>query len=98
MIEHLVIFKWKPDTTESQIAAAHGALRGLKDSIPGIVSITCGSTISDRGQGYTTGLVVRLENKAALDAYGPHPAHQAVVANFISPIRENLIAIDYEVG
>ncbi len=98
MVEHVVLFKWKEGADPTAIAAAIGALQRLKQQIPGIVDLTCGENFSTRAQGFQCGLVVRFTDRAALEAYGPHPAHQDVVLNFLTPIREDVIAIDYEIG
>lgn len=97
MIEHIVLFKWIETATPEAIEAAVTELRGLKGKIEGIVDLSCGTNFSDRAQGFTHGLVVRFTDRAALEAYGPHPAHQHVVQNFISPIRADILALDYEV-
>jgi hypothetical protein len=97
MVEHLVLFKWKGDASPDAIAAAIRGLKSLKDQIEGIVDLTVGENFSARSQGYQCGLVVRFTDRAALDAYGPHPAHQDVVLNLLAPIREDTIAVDYEI-
>ena len=71
-------------------------LRGLKGKIAGVVDLSCGANFSDRGKGYTHGLVVRFMDRAALEAYGPYPEPQRVVQNFINPIRADILALDYE--
>ena len=96
MIEHIVLFRWKPEATDEQVAAVMEGLRGLKDSVPGILALACGVDFSGRAQGYTHGLVVRFPDRAALDAYGPHPAHQAVVETQIKPIVSDVLAFDFE--
>lgn len=96
MVEHIVLFKWKAEATPEQIEAAVEGLRGLKTLVPNIIDLTVGANFTDRGQGFTHGLVVRFPDKTALEVYGPHPAHQHVVQNFINPIRENVLAVDYE--
>ncbi|HLK56997.1 MAG TPA: Dabb family protein [Chthonomonadaceae bacterium] len=96
MIEHIVLFRWQNDAAPEAIAAAVEALRGLKDTVPGILDLSCGENFSDRAQGYTHGLVVRFPDRAALEAYGPHPNHQHVVQNFINPIRAEVLALDFE--
>lgn len=98
MIEHIVLFKWKPEATPSQKEAVLAALRELPRRIPGIAYLSCGMNFCDRSQGFETGLVVRFEDRAALEAYGPHPAHQEVVQNVINPIRDQVIAVDYEIA
>jgi hypothetical protein len=97
LVEHIVLFQWKPEATGEQIAAAVEGLRALKSKVPGIVDLTCGETFTDRGKGYTHGLVVRLTDRAALDAYLPHPEHQAVVQGHVRPIMADVIALDYDI-
>ncbi|MBM3493182.1 MAG: Dabb family protein [Armatimonadetes bacterium] len=98
MVIHIVLFRWKPGTTEAQREAAHEALRSLASAIPGIQELTCGANFSDRAAGFDTGLVVRFESRDALAAYLPHPAHRRVVDVVINPIREQSLALDYELG
>jgi hypothetical protein len=47
-------------------------------------------------KGFTHGLVVRFADRAGLESYGPSEAHQRVVKNLISPIRADVLALDYE--
>ncbi|MCW3051671.1 MAG: Stress responsive alpha-beta barrel domain protein [Chthonomonadales bacterium] len=96
MVEHIVLFKWKAEATAEQITAAVEGLRGLKELVPNVLDLSVGTNFTDRGQGFTHGLVVRFPDKAALEVYGPHPAHQHVVQTLINPIRENALALDYE--
>ena len=97
MIEHIVLFRWKPETTTEQIAEGMKALRGLKDQISGIMALACGADFSDRAHGYTHALVVRFSDRAAFDAYGPSPAHRAVVETQLKPILQDVIDFDFEV-
>jgi hypothetical protein len=97
MIEHLVLFQWTADASPEAIAHVVTELRALKGQIPGVVDLTCGTNFSSRSQGYTHALTVRLTDSAALEAYGPHPAHQRVVQEFINPIRAAVLAVDYEI-
>lgn len=97
MIEHLILFRWKADASAEAIAQVMDGLRALKGQVSGIRDLTCGENFSPRSQGFTHALVVRFEDRAALDAYGPHPAHQRVVQEFINPIRADILALDYEI-
>ena len=96
MVEHIVLFRWKEDAAPEAVARAIEGLRSLKGKIPEIIDLSCGENFSDRGQGFHCGLVVRFADRAALDTYGPHPAHQAVVTGLINPIRDGVLAVDYE--
>jgi stress responsive alpha/beta barrel protein len=47
--------------------------------IPGLLQTHVGANISPRGKGYTFGGVMQFKDKASLDAYVQHPAHQALL-------------------
>ena len=96
MVEHLVILKFKPDTTSEQLDAFLEGVGGLRDKIEGIVDLSAGANYTERSQGFTHGVCVRFTNKAALDHYLPHPAHVEVVENCIKPIVDDILVIDYE--
>jgi hypothetical protein len=97
MVEHIVLFKIKPDATAEQQETVLRELRALRDSVPGIVDLTVGHNFSSRSQGFGIGLVVRFEDRAALEGYLPHPAHRAAVDQHIRPIMEDVIVVDYEI-
>lgn len=98
MIEHVVLFKLKAAATAEQKERMLAGLKTLRQSVPGIVDLSCGVNFSERSQGYEIGLVVRFTDRAALDAYLPHPAHRAVVEEKVRPIMESAIVVDYEIG
>jgi len=97
LVEHIVLFRWTEEASREAIDDAMAELRGLRGKIAGIVDLSCGVNFSDRAKGYTHGLVVRFTDRAALEAYGPHPEHQRVVQNLIKPIAADILAVDYEV-
>jgi hypothetical protein len=96
VVEHVVLFRWKAGAAPEAIAHVIEGLRGLRNEIPGIVDLSCGENFSERSEGFHCGLVVRFADRAALDAYGPHPAHQAVVQERLLPIRDAVVVVDYE--
>ena len=96
MVEHIVLFKLKPEASTARKEAMIAALRGLREKVDGIVDLTCGVNFSERNQGHEIGLVVRFRDRAALEAYLPHPAHRGAVEEFIHPIRESAIVVDYD--
>jgi hypothetical protein len=69
----------------------------LKDKISGVISASAGVNFSQRSQGYTHGLVLRFRDRAALDAYLPHPLHQAVIKTYIEPICQERLVVDYDI-
>src|SRR5258708_24079134 len=96
MIEHILLLRWNEEASQEAIDNAMAELAGLKDKIPGIVGLSSGVNFSDRAKGYTHGAVMRFTNRAALEAYYPHPEHQRVVQKFITPMRADSLIFDYE--
>lgn len=97
MYEHIVIFRFEQDPTDDQWRQLHELSNGLKRDIPGIIDLAFGQNISPRGQGFHAGLTVRFEDKASLDAYGPHPTHQALLTYLDTLGRADTVVIDFEV-
>jgi hypothetical protein len=97
VIEHIVLFKVKPDTTPAAAARMLDELRLLPRLVPGIVELSCGRNFSSRSQGYSHGLLVRFNDRADLERYIVHPEHQRVVAESVRPVIEEVLAVDYEV-
>ena len=97
MIEHLVLFKVKPNTPYEATERMLADLRALPERIPQIRALSCGANFSERSQGFTHGLVVRFASREDLQTYVSHAEHQRVLAASIRPIVESVLALDYEV-
>src|SRR5262249_21919757 len=97
MVEHVVLFKLKPEATDDQRAEMCRALGELGGHVPGILDISCGVNFSNRNQGFDVGLTVKFVDRAALDGYLPHPAHRGAVETYVRPIMEDVIVVDYEI-
>jgi hypothetical protein len=94
MLVHMVWFKWRADATEEQIASAIAALVALKDKIPCILELSVGKNVTTRTP-HTHGLLVKFASIDDLPVYSDHPEHQAVVKGHILPIKEEILALDY---
>lgn len=94
LLEHIVLFKLRPETTEAGEEELIQRLRALKDLIPEIIDLSAGRNIADPSRGFSVGLVVRLRDEDALEAYRVHPAHKEVV-KYIEAIAEERLAVDY---
>ena len=96
-IKHIVLFKFKATTTETQIEDAFQNLAGLKDLIAGLAEFIGGPYSSPEGlnQGYTHGFLMTFDSREARDAYLPHPEHERVKSQ-IAPLVESVVAFDFE--
>ena len=77
MIQHIVLLKWKPGTTDDQIEAAFGQAQQLVDEINGVERVTLGRNRGEDEHGYTHALIVKLDDEA-LDGYLAPPGSQAL--------------------
>lgn len=99
-VRHVVVFKYKADATDAQIAQITNAFRALKDKIPGITGFEHGINNSPEGlnQGFTHVYQLTFKDVASRDAYLPHPDHAAFGKLLgASGIFEGAFVVDYEV-
>ena len=94
---HVVLLDPVPEATEERLADLFAAIRGLRDAIPGIETVDCGPSSSPEGleQGFTHGFVMRFVDRAARDAYLPHPAHLAVVP-MVQALSRRVLVFDLD--
>jgi hypothetical protein len=97
MVQHVVLFKLKPEATDDERAAICRALGELGTQVPGILDISAGTNFSNRNQGFDVALVVKFVDRAALDVYLPHPAHRAAVDEYVRPLMQDVIVLDYDI-
>ncbi|KAH7914252.1 hypothetical protein BJ138DRAFT_1144184 [Hygrophoropsis aurantiaca] len=88
MIHHIVLLKYKPDTTNDEKLKVKESLTALPSQIPAISGMVAGDIIyNPLGHGFDEGVIFLFENEEALNQYRPHKAHtdyQAFTAPFIT--------------
>ncbi len=97
MIDHIVLVKFSESTTQEQLTEVVERFKALRSHLTGIVDLQAGLNFSEKNQGYQVVLSVRFEDRAALEAYGPNPEHQAVAAYIQEVGRVDSIVVDIEV-
>ncbi|NOU89266.1 Dabb family protein [Paenibacillus sp. LMG 31460] len=97
MIDHIVLVKFGETTTQEQLQEVVDRFKALKEHLTGIVDIQAGINFSEKNKGYQIVLSVRFEDRAALEAYGPNPEHQAVAAYIREVGREDSLIVDIEI-
>ncbi len=96
MVQHVVLFKWKPSTTPQQIAQAKNGLTQLPKLIPGITAYSAGDQCSPEnlGKGFQFGFVMTFTDAAARDVYLVHPEHKKLV-EFLLTVLDDALVLDY---
>jgi hypothetical protein len=93
VIQHSVLLKWKPGTTDEQIDAAFGEAQQLVDEIDGVDRVTLGRNRAQDDHGYTHAIIVKLSDDS-LASYLAHPVRKRYIAESLSPIEAERIEID----
>lgn len=93
---HAVFFKFNETATDNDIQRIVDEFMLLKDKIEGIKAIEWGFSESVEGLNdeFTHCFFLTFTDKAALEAYVPHPDHKAFV-EILKPHLEKVFVFDY---
>lgn len=97
MIQHIVLLKWKPGTTDEQVLEAFGHARNIPEEVPGVRRLTIGRNRTEADHGFTHALSVQIVDEDALARYLDHPARARFIADHLKPLEEQRIEIDIPV-
>ncbi|XP_058079171.1 stress-response A/B barrel domain-containing protein UP3-like [Magnolia sinica] len=95
-IEHIVLFRVKPDTHPSKLDTMISRLNGLT-SLPSVLHLTAGPISKNRSQSFdfTHLLHSRYKTKEDLASYSAEPAHVSVVKESVLPICDDVMGFDW---
>lgn len=100
-VKHVVLVKFKKDTSPEKIKEIFTALGNLRGQIQGLMDFAGGPYASREGlnRGYTHGFVMTFRDAACRDMYLPDPAHKRAV-DLLLPALESgvngVLAFDWE--
>ena len=96
MLQHLVLLRFKPTTSPADVGRLERAFCALRNSIESIRQLEWGTNVSPEGlaKGYTHAFMLSFDGALQRDAYLPHPAHQAFVAQ-LTPAIDDVLVLDY---
>ncbi len=95
MIRHLVLFRFKADTPQTDRDAFLEMLRALPSKISEIQSFEAGFDVVRSARAFDLGLVTSYADLAALDRYAKHEHHLPVVERS-KVICEQVVSVDFE--
>jgi len=95
MIVHIVMFKFKEENQEVNIAKASQMLSELMGNVPSLKSMEVGSNFADEGRAMDLVITTTFDSVEELQAYAIHPEHLKVV-EFIKATTEYSKVVDYE--
>jgi len=95
LIRHLVLFRFKTETPQSDREAFLEMLRALPSQISEIVDFEAGFDVLHSPRSFDLALVASYADLAALDRYAKHEHHLPVIARS-KEICEQVVSVDYE--
>jgi hypothetical protein len=100
--KHIVLLRFKPQTTHEDIAEVFESLDDLQDKIPGIIEICSGPYESPEGlhKGFTHAFIVTFADVESRDRYLEHPDHEVVKQLIVRQLAGGLadvVAFDFKV-
>lgn len=95
-LRHFVLFKFKEEASEEDIAKIEKAFVKLPEKIDEIIEFEWGinSSPENLNKGFTHGFLVTFESEEGRNRYLPHPAHKAFI-EILDPFLEDVLVIDY---
>ncbi|WP_309118561.1 Dabb family protein [Paenibacillus sp.] len=97
MIQRTVLLKFDEATTPETLQEVIARFKALKNDLTGISEIHAGLNMAERSKEYQVVLMVRFEDRAALEAYTVNERHQAVAAFIRDSGRLDSIGVDIEI-
>ena len=97
MLRHVVLFTWTPEATQDQQQTVAAELRKLPGLIPEIREYAVGP---DAGLSEGTcdfAVVADFDDAADYLVYRDHPAHRAVIDEYLTPIVGSRARAQFEV-
>ena len=95
-LRHIVLFKFKEDASEAEIARVEEVFAKLPEKISEIKDFEWGINNSPENlnKNFTHGFLLTFDSEEGRDIYLPHPDHKAFV-EIVSPILEDVFVLDY---
>jgi quinol monooxygenase YgiN len=94
VIRHVVVVKFKPETTPEAADEIVRKLQSLPSQIPVVREYEVGL---DLNSGQALAIVGLFEDKESFEEYRRHPAHRAVADEHLMPASESAASIQYQV-
>jgi hypothetical protein len=95
MFRHVVLFRWKPETTDAEKQAVRDALQALPAEIPCIRVYRFGDDAGLAEGNFDFSVVADFDSQEDYREYAGHPAHQALIQDKLRPILAERVAVQY---
>jgi len=96
VLQHVVLFKFKPEATPEKVAEIVAAFEALPSKIKEIKGFQWGTNNSPEklNKGLTHAFILTFDNEKDRDAYLPHPAHKDY-GKIVGPWLADVTVVDF---
>lgn len=94
---HIVMFKFKADASPEKIQNLKNEILKQKGTVSGLLDISFGEDFTGRAKGFTHAELAVFKDKKSLEAFNKSDYHQQLITNFIKPVLEEILVLDYEI-
>ena len=96
MVQHIVLFKFKPEATPEKVAEIIAAFEALPSQIKEIKGFQWGTNNSPEklDKGLTHAFILTFDSEKDRDTYLPHPAHKAF-GGVVGPWLAEVTVVDF---
>jgi Stress responsive A/B Barrel Domain len=93
VITHVVLFKFKAENKDANIAEAKARLEAMAGKVEVLRAIEVGVNVVPSPRAYDVSLITRFDDLAALAVYADHPVH-VLVKQFLAGVLEASVVVD----
>jgi len=95
MLRHVAVFVFTPEFHENGLDDWIERVRELAFVVPQVRSMSIGRNVVDGGNAWQVAIVADFEDRAGLEAYNTHPAHEKV-RELSRSVKERFATVDFE--
>ena len=96
MVRHVVLFRFNPETKDSDKQALRDGLSGLRTAIPEIQRYEFGDDLELIESNFDFAIMAEFANSTDFETYAAHPRHVQLVTELVRPIIAERVALQYE--
>jgi hypothetical protein len=93
MFRHVVMFRWRADSTADQRASAIAALHAFAADVADLAVVSVGPDAGLSEGNYDIVVMAEFADSDGYLAYAADPRHRALLANHIVPILDTRVAV-----
>jgi hypothetical protein len=94
-LRHVVLLRFKDETSDDSKRAMRAALEALPAQIPELLAYRVGADAGLVEGNFDFAIVADLAGAQAFRVYAEHPAHKAAIEQRIRPILAERVAVQY---